>query len=650
VDAAVSGRHSVLRLFVTHAAITLVPVVILGAVLGMSYRSEARRRGIAEGRSEAQLIAQTSIEPFLADRPLRAIDLTGAGAERQGLQTIVSQAIMTGSVLRLRIRDLSGHVVYSDDGSGFSQAVEDEPLEAAAGHTVAHLTHLNSDGNDHGPIGPAAVEVYLPLVGASGHRVGVLEVYLPYAPIARDINSGINKLELDLALGLAALYLALLVISTSVSRGLRLESARNAWLAEHDTLTGLANRTVFRRAAERAVTAGRTTIAVLDLDRFKEINDSVGHHVGDLVLVEIADRLTTHLPPGAVLAHLGGDEFGILLPGGIDPEQALRRVRGSIVDEVVAGELHLSVEASVGYVVSDEDGADVTELLQRADVANEQVKAAHAGVGRYDAERDHYDADNLVLLTDLRQAVDAGELRLHYQPKTVVGSGRVEAVEALVRWEHPERGLLLPDRFIPLAERTDLIDDLTRWVLRTALTEIADLGLPVAVNVSARNLVRPDFAEQVTTILGDAGAHPSRLLIEITETAVLNDPGRAAATLGTLDAAGVRSSLDDFGQGQTSLGYLPLLPLHELKIDKGFVSDLAGDPARAAIVGSMIGLGHHLGLRVVAEGVETEEVLAALARLGCDVAQGYLVARPMPADALRTWLRDHRSARVGTAH
>jgi len=648
VDAAVPGRHSLLRLWATHAAISLVPVVILGAVLGMSYRSEARRRGVAEGRSEAQLIAQTSIEPFLADRPLRTADMSAA--ERQGLQTIVSQAISTGSVLRLRIRDLTGHVVYSDDGSGFGDDIEEEVLDAAAGRTVAKLTHLNNDSNDRGPIGPAAVEVYLPLVGASGHRVGVLEVYLPYAPIARDINSGINKLELDLALGLAALYLALLVISTSVSRGLRLESSRNAWLAEHDTLTRLANRSVFRRTAEREVAAGRTTIAVVDLDRFKEINDSVGHHVGDLVLVEIADRLATNLPPGALLAHLGGDEFGILLPGGIDPEAALRQVRGCIVDEVVAGELRLSVEASVGYVVSGEDGADVRELLQRADVATEQTKAAHAGVGRYDAGRDHYDADNLTLLTELRQAVEAGELRLHYQPKTMVDSGRVDAVEALIRWQHPERGLLPPDRFIPLAERTDVIDDLTRWVLRTALAEVGDLGLPVAVNVSARNLVRPDFADQVTTILRDTGTHPSRLLIEITETAVLSDPVRAAATLTTLDAAGVRSSLDDFGQGQTSLGYLPLLPLHELKIDKGFVSDLAGDPARAAIVGSMIGLGHHLGLRVVAEGVETEEVLEALARLGCDVAQGFLIARPMPADALRAWLRDHSAARVEPAH
>jgi len=242
--------------------------------------------------------------------------------------------------------------------------------------------------------------------------------------------------------------------------------------------------------------------------------------------------------------------------------------------------------------------------------------------------------------------VDGGQLVLHYQPKTTIPAGRVEAVEALVRWEHPERGLLLPDRFIPLAERTDVIDALTRWVLQTALKETRALGLAVAVNVSVRDVVRAEFAPEVVGILRDVEVHPSRLLVELTETAVLGDPVRAAATLRSLAAAGVRASLDDFGQGQTSLGHLAALPLHEIKIDKGFVSDLAHDPTQAAIAGSIIGLGHRLGLRVVAEGVETEEVRATLAELGCDVAQGYLIAHPMPATALHAWLRERSAAPV----
>jgi diguanylate cyclase (GGDEF)-like protein len=415
-------------------------------------------------------------------------------------------------------------------------------------------------------------------------------------------------------------------------------------LAEHDILTGLPNRVLFHRRAQEALHTGDATFAVINLDDFKDVNDSLGHRSGDLVLTEIADRLSVWSPPGATIARLGGDEFGIIIPGTADPEDALKRARARIVDEVAAGELRLSVEASVGYVVSAEGDRDVDLLLQRADVAMELAKTDHAGVAKYDPARDHFDADNLSVLTELRRAVDGGQLVLHYQPKVTIADGRVEAVEALVRWQHPQRGLLGPDQFIGLAERTDVIDDLTRWVLQQALADTAGFGVTVAVNVSARNLVRVDFAQQVVDILSAAEAHPSRLLLEMTETAVLVDPARAAATLTTLAAIGVRSSLDDFGQGQTSLSYLPMLPLYELKIDKEFVAGLTLDPAHAAIVGSIVSLGHHLGLSVTAEGVETDEVLAALSLLGCDVAQGFLLARPMPAGALRVWLRGRRPA------
>jgi diguanylate cyclase len=647
VDDSARGPGSLARLFVTHAAITLVPVLLLGTALAFSYRAEARRRGVATGRSEAQLVAQTAIEPFLEDRPLQPSGL--APVEHDILQQIVSRSVRNGSILRLRLRTLSGQVVFSDDGSGFNDAIEAEPLEAATGRTVAKLTKLNSDSNDHGPIGPAAVEVYLPLVDVQGHRIGVLEVYLPYAPISRDVTAGLYMLERDLALGLAALYLALLAITASVSRGLRREAARNAWLAEHDTLTGLPNRVLFRRRAEEAMRDRPTTLAVINLDGFKEVNDSLGHRSGDIVLTEIAERLAGGLPADATVARLNGDEFGLVLPGAGDPAPELHRTRTRIVDEVTAGELRLTVEASIGYVISGEDGDDLDELLQHADVAMELAKADHAGVLRYDPARDDYDADNLTLLAELRRAVDGGQLVLHYQPKTTISDGRVEAVEALVRWEHPDRGLLYPDRFVPLAERTDVIDALTRWVLTTALTETRSLGLPVAVNVSVRNLVRAEFAQEVIDILEQADAHPSRLLVEMTETAVLSDPRRVAATLATLSRAGVRASLDDFGQGQTSLGHLAGLPLYELKIDKGFVAELSRDPAHAAIVGSIITLAHRLGLRVVAEGVETEEDGAVLAELGCDVAQGFLIARPMPVADLRAWLRGRRAAPVNQA-
>ena len=278
------------------------------------------------------------------------------------------------------------------------------------------------------------------------------------------------------------------------------------------------------------------------------------------------------------------------------------------------------------------------------------AKAHHAGVVRYDAAQDHYDATNLALLGELRHAIAADELVLCFQPKTTLDDGDVVAVEALVRWNHPVRGLLAPDRFIPLAEQTDLIDTLTTWVLTNALTQVRDLGpgyahLAVAVNVSARSLNRVQFADQVADTLRRLGITPHRLIIEITETALLAEPQRTAIILAQLAATGVRVSIDDFGKGQTSLGYLSELPVHELKIDLSFVVDMMDNPAHAAIVRSVIDLGHNLGLKVVAEGVETDAVLASLKRIGCDVAQGYLLGRPMPVEALAAWL----TVPVGTA-
>ena len=634
--------RSLPRLFATYAAITAVPVVLLGLSLAGSYRSEALQRGVAVGRSEALLVAQTGVEPVLDGRPLaRGLSVQ----ERTDMQRLATSTVGRHDILRLRLRDLSGRVVFSDDGSGLRQRPEAEALDAARGQVMARLTRLNSDSNDTGPAGPEVVEVYLPLVaGPAGHRVGVLEEYLPYAPIKADVNAGLRTLYRDLTVGLVALYLVLFVLSVSVSRRLRHQVKVSKFLAEHDALTDLPNRSLFHQRAEEAVARAvrrrtRAAIAIVDLDRFKEVNDTLGHHNGDLLLTQLAQRLSDSIRPEDAVARLGGDEFGVILSDVADPEDVLNRLRGVIEHEADVNGLPLSVESSVGYVVAPDDGTDVDDLLQHADVAMYLAKAQHAGVARYDAADDHYDAANLGLVADLRRAIDADELVLHYQPKAALADARVDAVEALVRWQHPTLGLLYPDRFIPLCEQTDLIDRLTTWVLRRALADIGDLGdVAVSVNVSARTLGRANFARQVIDALASAGVAPGRLIVEITETVLLTDPPRAAAVLAELDAVGVRVSLDDFGIGQTSLGYLSSLPIHELKIDKSFVMDMLVDPAHAAIVRSIVDLGHNLSLSVVGEGVETEEVFASLRDAGCDLAQGYLLARPMPADQLRAWL------------
>ncbi len=650
-------RPSMGRLFALYAAISLVPVLILGAVLAITFRGEATRRGLAEGRSEATLVAQTAVEPLLDGRPLR---LGLSPAERIALRRLVTRAVGVRHVLRLRLRDLDGRVVFSDDGSGVNDKPDDEALDAAGGEVVALLTHLNSDFNDTGSRGVSAVEVYLPLTaGAPGRRVGVLEAYLPYAPISHDLAGGLHHLYLDLAIGLALLYLALFAITASVSRGLRREAAVNAFLAGHDALTELPNRTLFhRRVASAVADASRTgqsvVVAIADLDRFKEINDTLGHHNGDLLIVEMANRLAANIHPDDTVARLGGDEFGLIVRDVADAGGLLERLRGVIDREVEVSGLELTVQGSIGFVIAPQDGSDVDELLQRADVAMYAAKAQHAGVLRYDASLEQYDAASLGLVSELRHAIDDGQLVLHYQPQVALADGRVSAIEALVRWQHPRQGLLYPDRFLPLAEQTDVIDKLTHWVLRAALSDLVGLGpasgdLAVAVNVSARSIARESLADDIIGTLHELNVAPERLIIEVTETALMTDPKRAAGVLARLARAGVSISLDDFGRGQTSLGYLSALPIHELKIDRCFVADMLDNAADAAIVHSIIDLGRNLELRVVGEGVETDAVLEDLRESGCDIAQGFLFARPMPVADLRLWLRGSIGSQAAAA-
>jgi len=651
------ARRRTARLFAVYAAITLVPVLLLGLVLARTFQTETNRSGLAEGRAEAVQVAQTAVEPLLSNRLLsHGLSAT----ERAGLQRLVNEARgpNEGEFLRLRIRNLNAGVVWSSDpGVAQDDDDDDEALAAVkgSGHLVSQLTTLNADDDDDSAdAGPAAVEVYLPLrEGTAAHErtVGILELYLPYAPIGQSLSKGLHRLYRDLAIGLGSLYLILFAITASVSRGLRREWKLNAFLAHTDTLTGLPNRTTFQNEGARALTAREQgkpplAIAIIDLDHFKQVNDALGHQNGDRMLIEVARRLAAAAPSNATVARLGGDEFGVILEGERTPEAAFKRIREVIDEDVDLDGLPLSVQASLGYVLAGEDGNDLDTLLQRADVAMYAAKARHAGVLRYDSAFDNYDAAQLSLIGELRHAIDDEQLVLHYQPQSLFEDGRVASVEALVRWQHPIHGLLYPDKFLPLAEQTDVIDKLTSWVLRTALSEISNLGagtpdppkLSVSVNVSARSIGRMELAQEVIDTLERFDVPAERLTIEVTETALLVDPKSASAVLERLALVGVRISLDDFGQGQTSLGYLSELPIHELKIDKGFVMDMLENDAHAAIVRSIIDLGHNLDLQVVAEGIETVDVLAGLHAARCDLAQGYFIARPMPLERLAAWV------------
>ena len=385
--------------------------------------------------------------------------------------------------------------MYPQTPGASAEAPDDEVLEAANGEPITVLTRENSDRGDHGPVGVSAVEVYLPLeVGAPAQRVGVLEMYLPYAPIQADVAGGLHQLLRDALLCLGALWVLLLALSWSVSRGLRRQVARNKFLAEHDALTELPNRSLFlehiNTVVARAGEVGTAhTIAIVDLDRFKEVNDSLGHHNGDAILVELARRLVTEVGDRGTVARLGGDEFGLVLDNTTDPIGQLERVRATISQEIEIQQLPITLEASIGFAVAPDDGESAAELLQRADLALYVAKKHHVGVVRYNSTQDIYDSDDLALLTELRRGIAADELVLNFQPKVDLRTGRFASVEALVRWQHPTRGLLPPDRFLPLAERTDLVEDLTDWVLASAATEI--LALAATPRSTSPSMSRP---------------------------------------------------------------------------------------------------------------------------------------------------------------
>ncbi|MEU6945964.1 bifunctional diguanylate cyclase/phosphodiesterase [Streptomyces sp. NPDC046316] len=417
-----------------------------------------------------------------------------------------------------------------------------------------------------------------------------------------------------------------------------------------DPLTGLPNR---QWLLERAWTAleeaegegARSALVLIDLDRFRSVNDTLGHLAGDRLLLQIAERLKLALPRGAEAARLGGDEFAVLLPTA-DSTTSAQRVARHLVAELSSpldlDGLTLVLEASAGVAVFPDHALDAEGLLRRADVAMYQAKRDRTGVEVYESKRDSNTPDRLGLLGDLRRALDAGEVELHYQPK-VRFDGQVAGLEALVRWVHPERGRVPPDEFIAIAESSGLMPHLTEYVLETALAQVArwraqGLNVPVAVNVSPRDVHTPGFAGAVAARLARHGVPAGALQLEITEHVLLEDPQRAADTMAGLTGHGVKMSLDDFGTGYSSLVHLRRLPVSELKIDRSFVARLAVDAEDAEIVRCTLDLAHSLGLLVVAEGVEDDETWERLRDLGCDAVQGWLVAAAMPPAETTAWL------------
>ncbi|MEA2479777.1 MAG: hypothetical protein QOJ07_1699 [Thermoleophilaceae bacterium] len=652
---ALLARRRLLRpgLLSRFTLLSLLAVLVMGFGVAAILRHQIRDRALSNSRQSADLIARFGFQPQLAGTDLNKPLSTEAV---DALDALLRSGQTAQSVVAVSVFNREGRVVYSSDpdliGRSWPQA---EDLRAVLRDRTR--TEVTKDPRHIGSNHRTVIDVDVPLHLVGPQVDGMLEAQLDYAPVAASIQRDSRRLYLALFVGLVLLWAAVYRIAWGASRELRRQSAHNAHQARHDGLTELPNRNAYYEAVrdviERAGTSGqRSATMIIDLDRFKEVNDTLGHHMGDLLLCQAADRLRTALRDSDLLARLGGDEFAVLLPTIASQETATavaERIRRALEPPFELQGLTVHVGASVGIAISPDDGTDADSLLQRADVAMYLAKESARAHAFYDAATDPYSASRLGMVAELRRALVERELEVYYQPKALMPSGEVTGVEALVRWNHPERGLIAPNDFIPLAESTGLIGRLTVLVLDEALRQCAawragGLEVAVAVNLSARNIADAELPELVQGLLADHDVAPSSLVLELTESTLMVDPIRAKEVLMVLHRMGVGLAIDDFGTGYSSLSYLSELPVTELKIDRSFVKSMATSDGDAFIVRATIDLGRNLGLRVVAEGVETEAMWDRLGDLGCDVGQGYYLSRPVPAAELTEWLVRARSA------
>jgi diguanylate cyclase (GGDEF)-like protein len=427
------------------------------------------------------------------------------------------------------------------------------------------------------------------------------------------------------------------------------QAAISSHRARHDALTGLANRAALSETLQRALGGAGpeprpAAVMLLDIDDFKSINDTLGHELGDLVIQRVARRLRQAVGEDLVLARIGGDEFAVLVQGGeAEAERVAERLLAALDHPLEVDSVALHICASIGIACFPKHGRSAPELMRRADVALYCAKRSDAGFATYAEEDDEYSIDRLALAAQLRRGIDRGELVVHYQPKVPLHGDATPGVEALVRWNHPQLGCIGPDGFIPLAEQTGIIKPLTERVLEASLEQCrrwrrAGLEVTVSVNVSTRSLLDHDLPAVIGALLTRLSLHPSALQLEITESRIVADLPRARASLEDLRAMGVMIAIDDFGTGYSSLSQLQQLPVDEIKIDRSFVTGMETDRQDAVLVHSIIDLGRNLGLRVTAEGVETENVRQVLASLGCDYAQGFHIGRPVVAGECTRYL------------
>ena len=528
-------------------------------------------------------------------------------------------------------------------GPNLADIFGEDALPFARDHA---LTEHGFEGHFHGAHGPV-FWISAPIAGTPFNLLSVHHSRMPVASLFEHLGT---QLLISAALILCLAVWGALLITKLITKRLNKQHDTLVHQATHDGLTGLANRDRLQRRLSELTTdkqGGPDTLAllVMDLDRFKEINDTLGHHLGDEVLKEVAIRLQKTLPKADATVRTGGDEYAILLSD-TDAQAAVaaaRQIQDAVNRPINLDGIDITPHTSIGIALYPEHGAEPGTLIRRAEVAMYNAKRRGLDHIIYAQELDPYNVRQLSLAGELRNAIDNNQLILYYQPKADLHSQTTTGVEALLRWKHPVHGFVPPGDFIQLAEQSDLIRRITYWVIDEALLQCRawrqmGISLNVAVNLSPRNLHDPGLTAKIAGLLAKWSVPAEQLTLEITENAIMIDPERALNILTRLNGMGIQISIDDFGTGYSSLVYLKKLPVNQIKIDRSFVMDMTSDENDAIIVRSTIDLGHNMGCHVVAEGVEDKDTLECLKALGCDHAQGYYLSRPLPADELTTWL------------
>jgi diguanylate cyclase (GGDEF)-like protein len=607
-----------------------------------------------------ELTRKLACSPDLADSMRvtlqEARELVRASESELVLMQGVDEA---GPAVRVRLTG-NGEVEMITDELGDDDLVRSKVVASGNGvvitrttHNVAHREYLRA----RGIVDLVAVPVF-----RNGTIVGTLAAHNRLGDVSSFDDEDVK------VFATLAHHVGTAIENARLIERLRTEVSQKEYQSLHDTLTGLANRDLFIARANDALRESRAggwnvAVMLMDLNRFKDVNDTLGHHHGDLLLQEVAQRIAIALPEPGMIARLGGDEFVVLLPqlrNDSQAEEVAARIQVSLQQPMILDEVQLAVSAAIGIAIAPEHGTEVSTLLQHADIAMYNAKEkGDGGIELYDSDQNRHSPRRLALAGELQAAISDGLLEVFYQPKADLATGKFTGVEALVRWDHPQHGPIPPDEFVPLAEGTGQMRAMTALVLGRVLEQSRSwrtqgIELPISVNLSTSSLIDLDFAGQVAAMCEARDVEPNVLVLEITETQMMADPARTVRLLESLASLGIEFSVDDFGTGYSSLSYLQRLPVHEVKVDKSFVLGMTANDANAKIVRSIVDLGHNLGLRVVAEGVEDRLTWNALADMGCDIAQGYYLSRPLPGAQLTAYLQTNsvtnpeRAERVGS--